>query len=163
MEESSLQPWHLFTFFFLAFQAVVIYLRHILLTTIAAVAFGAITEVTSRYLQLAHLSPPASFPATSLSCSGVGGSGSPLSWLSSPTALGYFQSNLDIKNSSKSCNVLANGSKTYNQFSSIWRHLPSWGISKFSFSHLFMIQVSLCLGPIRWKGQLDYNRGTEVC
>ena len=97
MEESSLQPWHLFTFFFLAFQAVVIYLRHILLTTIAAVAFGAITEVTSRYLQLAHLSPPASFPATSLSCSGVGGSGSPLSWLSSSTALGYFQSNLDIK------------------------------------------------------------------
>jgi len=50
MEESSLQPWHLFTFFFLAFQAVVIYLRHILLTTIAAVAFGAVTEVTSRYL-----------------------------------------------------------------------------------------------------------------
>jgi len=50
MEESSLQPWHLFTFLFLAFQAVVIYLRHILLTTIAAVAFGAATEVTSRYL-----------------------------------------------------------------------------------------------------------------
>ena len=50
MEESSLQPWHLFTFFFLAFQAVVIYLRHLLLTTIAAVAFGATTEVTSRYL-----------------------------------------------------------------------------------------------------------------
>ena len=48
MEDSSLQPWHLFTFFFLAFQAVVIYLRHILLTTIAAVAFGAATEVTSR-------------------------------------------------------------------------------------------------------------------
>ena len=49
MEESSLQPWHLFTFLFLAFQAVVIYLRHLLLTTIAAVAFGAATEVTSRY------------------------------------------------------------------------------------------------------------------
>ena len=48
MEESSLQPWHLFTFFFLTFQAVVIYLRHLLLTTIAAVAFGAATEVTSR-------------------------------------------------------------------------------------------------------------------
>ena len=70
MEESSLQPWHLFTFFFLAFQAVVIYLRHLLLTTIAAVAFGAVTEVTSRYLLLAHLSPSASFPATSTSCSG---------------------------------------------------------------------------------------------
>jgi len=50
MEESSLQPWHLFTFYFLAFQAVVLYLRHLLLTTIAAVAFGAVTEVTSRYL-----------------------------------------------------------------------------------------------------------------
>ena len=49
MEESSLQPWHLFTLLFLAFQALATYLRHILLTTIAAVAFGAATEVTSRY------------------------------------------------------------------------------------------------------------------
>ena len=49
MEESSLQPWHLFTLLFLAFQALAAYLRHILLTTIAAVAFGAATEVTSRY------------------------------------------------------------------------------------------------------------------
>ena len=43
-----MQPWHLFTLLFLAFQALAAYLRHILLTTIAAVAFGAATEVTSR-------------------------------------------------------------------------------------------------------------------
>ena len=64
MEDSSLQPWHLFTFYFLAFQAVVIYLRHLLLTTIAAVAFGAVTEVTSRYYLLICQREPAAFLCT---------------------------------------------------------------------------------------------------
>ena len=76
MEESSLQPWHLFTFYFLAFQAVVLYLRHLLLTTIAAVAFGAVTEVTSRYFLLICQRQQLLSSARSKICS-AGGSGSP--------------------------------------------------------------------------------------
>ena len=167
MEESSLQPWHLFTFYFLAFQAVVLYLRHLLLTTIAAVAFGAVTEVTSRYCLLICQRQQLLSCAPSKSCS-AGGSGSPTQ-LSSCTALGCFQCNPDIKLQRKlQCVgkelpqnlqlVFFNfrGSCLFGQCQSA---KPVWN----SFDSLTcMIQVSLRLGSIRWKDQLDHHRGTEV-
>ena len=48
MDESPVQPWHLFTLLFLGFQFLVSYFRHLLLTTILAVAFGAVAEVLAR-------------------------------------------------------------------------------------------------------------------
>ena len=49
MEEGSLQPWQLFAMLFLGFQALCSYFRHLLFTTVFAVAFGAFAEVLSRY------------------------------------------------------------------------------------------------------------------